>query len=76
MSHNTLGWLKWREFGRRVDTASDQVIQVVKDLELKRALDPVAASWSDSQAGSYRHFGLKIAGWRKEHIKKSHASDL
>lgn len=61
-----MGWLKWREFGRRVVTASDQVIQVVKDLELKRALVHVAASWPDSQAGSYRHFGLKSRGWRKE----------
>lgn len=53
-----LGWLKWREFGRRGDTARDQVIQVFKNLELKRARwlwhpDP------NSKAGPYRHFGLK-----------------
>lgn len=32
-----MGWLKWREFGRRGDTARDQVIQVFKSPELKRA---------------------------------------
>ena len=27
-----LGWLKWREFGRRGDTARDQVIRVLSEL--------------------------------------------
>ena len=53
-----LGWLKWREFGRRGSTARDQVIQALKNLELKRAL-AVAPSWPDSKAGPYRHSGRK-----------------
>ena len=40
-----MGWLKWREFGRRGDTARDQVIQA-QPLELKRA-PVVPPSWSD-----------------------------
>lgn len=63
-SGGRLGWLKWREFGRRGSTARDQVIQVLKNLELKRAL-AVAPSWSDSKAGPYPDTPAEKAGrWR------------
>ena len=36
-----LGWLKWREFGRRGDTARDQVIQVFLELNVCWLCPPV-----------------------------------
>ena len=38
-----LGWLKWREFGRRGDTARDQVIQVFLELNVCWLCPPVGS---------------------------------
>lgn len=44
-----LGWLKWREFGRRGDTARDQVIRVLSELLSVAPCLPVGTT--DSKAG-------------------------
>jgi hypothetical protein len=66
-SGGRLGWLKWREFGRRGDTARDQVIQVL--LELKCAL-VVPPSWfKDSKAGPSPTLGFQVGGRKTSRIR-------
>jgi hypothetical protein len=66
-----LGWLKWREFGRRGDTARDQVIQapplakVVGVLELKCALVVLPSQEFQSRSLATHSAPSKGgAGWR------------
>jgi hypothetical protein len=72
-----LGWLKWREeFGRRGDTARDQVIQVSKawNSNVRAAGAPPGRTSKPDLTDTFRVF-RSPDGWM-DGMDECHASDL
>jgi hypothetical protein len=67
-AHPRLGWLKWREFGRRGDTARDQVIQA-QPLGTQTCAGCAAPSWNSEAGPSPPTPGAPLGGppesWRE-----------